>query len=92
MRPAALETTSVEWRAQALALIEHHPPGTEIHADKLRGLISEPPRPKSDWGGLFSAAKAAGLITHIGWRRSTYRARRHGTQAVWERINRKHNP
>jgi hypothetical protein len=89
VRPAALELTSAEWRAQALEFIENHPPGTQIHADKLRGLIAEPPQ-TSDWAGLFTAAKAAGLVVHVGWRRSTYPARRHGTQAVWERIERTH--
>jgi hypothetical protein len=91
LRPAALELTSQEWRAQALQLIENYPPGEQVHADKLRGLIAEPPQ-SSDWGGLFSAARAAGLITHVGWRRSTYPARRNGVQAVWERVERRHNP
>ncbi|WP_138443548.1 hypothetical protein [Sinomonas susongensis] len=88
-RAAVLEVTSEEWRAQALEFIENHPIGTEFHADKLRGLIAEPPK-STDWAGLFSAAKAAGLVIHVGWRRSTYPARRHGTQAVWQRVERKH--
>ena len=91
MKPAVLDLTREEWTATGLEFIENHPPGEHVYADKLRGLIPEPPQ-SHDWGGLFSAAKAAGLVTHVGWRRSTHPTRRNGTQAVWERIERKHQP
>lgn len=93
MRPAALELTSHEWKVMALERIEHLSIGSLISADHLRfdRYVTEPPR-SSDWGGLFSAAHAAGLITHVGWQRSTHPGRKNGVQAVWQRIERKHNP
>ena len=92
MRAAALEVDKDEWLSKGLELIESLVDKESlISADHLRAEGLPEPQDSGAWGGLFSAAKAAGLILHTGcWTRSTHPARRGGVQGLWMPAERKH--
>jgi len=87
-RPAVLETDPAAWRAEALEVIERLAAlGVPFGAQSLRERLPTPPHHPNQYGAVFRVARDRGLIQRAGYRVSSTRTRRGGTQAVWVGTN-----
>ena len=85
MRAAVLEEDRAEWFEDARFMIEQLSKAQDqFCADDLRKVMR--PAPNRHWAGLaFTAAKAAGLIEWVGYRKSTTKTRKGSPVSVWRR-------
>ena len=83
--PAALEVTDAEWVRMALDVIEGVPSGACLVSDDVRSILPAA-FPTGKLGGVFMAAKAAGLIAPTGHATSAAKTRRHGSLRTWVRV------
>lgn len=80
----AVENTEDHWRKAALREIQIMAGnGLEFTADDIREVIGEPDHPNR-WGGVWLAARRAGLIEPTGAVRPSTTTSRHGSLVrVW---------
>ncbi|QCB97151.1 hypothetical protein E5206_09570 [Arthrobacter sp. PAMC25564] len=84
-----LEDSHEDWHEDALATIIGLAAAHEIFsADDLAREMRRPPHPNAP-GQAFSAARAAGYITAIGYQQSSTKSRKNGVIRVWRRTERR---
>jgi len=85
MIAAALEDSHEAWHEDAVATIVALSLAQFIFsADDLAREMRRPPHPNAP-GQAFSAARAAGYITAVGYQQSTTKSRKNGVIRTWTR-------